>query len=600
MNENEAMDRGPPPAVDLRQEAERRLRNKKATPAAGMAEIDARALLHELQVHQIELERQNNELLRTRAMAEEASEKYQDLFDFAPVGYFLWDVAGRILEVNLAGAALLGLDRSLVVRKRFGQFVATEHRASFADFCHRVLATDAKQTCEVKILKHSQAVAATVEGIAVQERQGKRRACRAMVIDISQRKHAEEEIKTLNESLEQRIAERTKAIQMLHDVATVANQAQNAEQAIEYCLRRVAMYNGWCFGHALLSAADNADELVPAHAYYAEDPDRFRRFREMTFGLRLRRGQGMPGRVLASGKLEWTTDLRGDLIERRALVAEELGIGTAVAFPVLLGEKVAAVLEFFSDRVIQPDSWIADAMVGVGLQLARVIERAEFEEHLLTVAEEIQRGIAQDLHDDVGQELTGLGLKAQTLAEMLAPGGTPAGKLAANIATAVDRTHDKVRGLSRGMLPIELGEGLLASALEQLAAATTAGSRIACKLDCSRPDAAFDSRVSMHLYRIAQEAVSNAVRHSRAQNIRISLDHEDGKTVLRIEDEGKGLPTSRALAGGMGLRTMHYRAGLIGGKLEVGPGSRGGTQVVCRLAAPPPKIQNAKSNRRRS
>ena len=421
-----------------------------------------------------------------------------------------------------------------------------------------------------------------------------------IVSDITARKRAEEDLKTLNETLEQRVAERTKAAQMLRDIATVANQAQNAEQVIEYCLRRVAMYNGWCFGHALLSAADNADELVPAHAYYAEDPDRFRRFREVTFGLRLRRGQGMPGRVLASGKLEWTTDLRGDLIERRALVAEELGIGTAVAFPVLLGEKVAAVLEFFSDRVIQPDSWIADAMVGVGLQLARVIERAEFEEHLLTVAEEIQRGIAQDLHDDVGQELTGLGLKAQTLAEMLAPGGTPAGKLAANIATAVDRTHDKVRGLSRGMLPIELGEGLLASALEQLAAATTAGSRIACKLDCSRPDAAFDSRVSMHLYRIAQEAVSNAVRHSRAQNIRISLDHEDGKTVLRIEDEGKGLPTSRALAGGMGLRTMHYRAGLIGGKLEVGPGSRGGTQVVCRLAAPPPKIQNAKSNRRRS
>ena len=94
----------------------------------------------------------------------------------------------------------------------------------------------------------------------------------AAVIDISQQKRAEEDLKTLNETLEQRVAERTKAIQMLHDIATMANQAQNAEQAIEYCLRRVAMYNGWCFGHALLPAADNPDELVPAYAYYAEDP----------------------------------------------------------------------------------------------------------------------------------------------------------------------------------------------------------------------------------------------------------------------------------------------------------------------------------------
>ena len=89
-----------------------------------MAEADARALVHELQVHQIELEMQNEELQRAQAAAEEASEKYCDLFDFAPVGYFLWDHEGRILEVNLAGAALLGLDRSAVVQKRFGQFVA--------------------------------------------------------------------------------------------------------------------------------------------------------------------------------------------------------------------------------------------------------------------------------------------------------------------------------------------------------------------------------------------------------------------------------------------------------------------------------------------
>ena len=147
----------------------------------------------------------------------------------------------------------------------------------------------------------------------------------------------------------------------------------------------------------------------------------------------------------------------------------------------------------------------------------------------------------------------------------------------------MDRTRGKVRGLSRGLLPVELEEGLLAVALGQLAATATTGSRIACTFDCSHPDPVFDSRVAMHLYRIAQEAVSNAVRHSGARNIRITLDQENGETALRIEDDGEGLSSEALQAGGMGLRTMRYRAGLIGGKLEVGPGPSGGTQVVCRL-----------------
>ena len=420
------------------------------------------------------------------------------------------------------------------------------------------------------------------------------------VLDLTDRKRDEEDLKALNETLEQRVAERTKAIQMLHDIATMASQSQNTEEAIGHCLQRVAMYNGWCFGHALLPAVDNPDELVPAYAYYAKEPERFRRFREVTFGIRLRRGQGLPGRVFASGKPEWTADLRHYLIERRALVAEELGIGTAVAFPVVLGKKVAAVLEFFSDRVIQPDGRIADAMVGVGLQLGRVIERAEFEEHLLTIAEEIQRGIAQDLHDDVGQELTGLGLRATTLAEMLAPAKMPAAQLAADIAVALERTQDKVRRLSRGMLPIELEEGMLAGALEQLAAATSENSRIQCKFAYPHPHPVFDSRVSVLLYRIAQEAVTNVLRHSGAQSVQITLDQENGETALRIEDDGAGLPSETAHAEGLGLRTMRYRAGLVGGRLEVGHGPSGGTQVVCRLLPHSPEIRRSMRNRRLS
>jgi two-component system CheB/CheR fusion protein len=417
-------------------------------------------------------------------------------------------------------------------------------------------------------------------------------------INVNRLKQAKEELNSAKEALERRIAERTKALQMLDDVASMANHAQNAQQAMEYCLRRMAIYDGWCFGHVLLPAADNPDELTPSGTFYAEDPQRFRRFREATLGIRLRRGQGLPGRVFASGKLEWTDNVRDDFIARRAGLAEELGISMAIAFPVLVGANVAAVLELFSDRAIQPDEAVTDAMVSIGIQLGRVIERAEFEDHLLASAEEIQRSIAQDLHDDVGQELTGIGLKAVTLAEMLAPADTPAAKLAAKIVAAADRTHDKVRGLCRGMLPIELEEGMLAGALEQLVAATSGSTRIGCNFTCSHPDPVFDNRVSVHLYRVAQEALTNAVRHSGAHSIRITLARKNGETALKIEDNGTGLSAEAAQSEGLGLRTMRYRAGLIGGKLEVGPCPGGGTQVDCRLGAPPPpKIRKSKSNR---
>ena len=175
-----------------RRKAEQRLNLGIPRPALSVSETDARALVHELQVHQIELEMQNEELQRAQAAAQEASERYSDLFDFAPVAYFLWDHQGRILEGNLAGAALLGLDRDAVIHKRFGQFVAIRDRVRFADFCKRVLATDARQTCEVKILKDGQAVATMVEGIATLDRQRQEKLCRAAVVDISQQNRADE------------------------------------------------------------------------------------------------------------------------------------------------------------------------------------------------------------------------------------------------------------------------------------------------------------------------------------------------------------------------------------------------------------------------
>ena len=226
MNEKDTMDSGPPQVADLRRKAEERLRARESHTAEAVKEADSRALVHELQVHQIELEMQNEELLRAQAAAQEESEKYYDLFDFAPIGYFLWGQDAQILEVNLAGAAMLGLDRKTVAQKRFGQFVAMEDRPAFADFCKRVLVTDTMQTCEVKLLNDRQPVYALVEGISAKDCQGQEgRLCRAAVIDITKQKRADE-LATANQTLEAEIAARKAAEALLksreHDYRTLA------------------------------------------------------------------------------------------------------------------------------------------------------------------------------------------------------------------------------------------------------------------------------------------------------------------------------------------------------------------------------------------
>jgi two-component system CheB/CheR fusion protein len=191
MSEKENTDPRRSQAGNLRREAEKRLQDKETASAQGTAEANTRAVLHELQVHQIELEMQNEELLRARAAAKEASDKYQDLFDFAPIGYLLLDQDGRILEANLAGAALLGLDRSKAVNRRLAWYVAEQSRARFAGFLMGVLQTERKQTSEIELQRHEEPVYVVMEGIRAPDAAANN-ALRITITDITDRKRAEE------------------------------------------------------------------------------------------------------------------------------------------------------------------------------------------------------------------------------------------------------------------------------------------------------------------------------------------------------------------------------------------------------------------------
>ena len=189
----------PPDTAELRRQAEAKLseRRKKAA-SIPTTEADTRRLIHELEVHQIELEMQNKELARSRAEMEALLRQYADLYDFSPVGYFTLARDGAILQVNLAGANLLGVERRALIKRRFGVFVNAQSRTTFNAFLDKVFTSGSKEACEIALLKDgSDPISVHIEAIFDASR-GQREVCHAVVSDISERVRAEEELRHLS------------------------------------------------------------------------------------------------------------------------------------------------------------------------------------------------------------------------------------------------------------------------------------------------------------------------------------------------------------------------------------------------------------------
>lgn len=211
-----------------------------------------------------------------------------------------------------------------------------------------------------------------------------------------------------------------------------------------------------------------------------------------------------------------------------------------------------------------------------------ITEERKLEEEVVRATAAEQERIARDLHDSVGQLITGLAFKAKLieaqLTDQIVPGPAQAGELVG----LANRIGEQIRALARGIDPVELQEGL-APALQYLAAATSETFDVECIFEGDPEIQAPEKSVAIHLYRIAQEAVGNAVKHSKARKISINLNQQENVTSLAVMDNGCGM-VRRALPGeGSGLRIMHYRSRVIGANLKIIPMPTCGLLVKCTI-----------------
>jgi len=210
------------------------------------------------------------------------------------------------------------------------------------------------------------------------------------------------------------------------------------------------------------------------------------------------------------------------------------------------------------------------------------VTRPHFNEEITQISTRERRRIGQDLHDSIGQLLTGISLLSRSLANSLKRDGNPGDTDAAQISELADDASNQIRQISRGLMPSEIVHRGLFASLQDLAQITADSCGLQCEVSLDESVEFADGAIETHLFRIAQESFNNAVRHAEATRIEIAVCRVNGMPQLEISDDGqwKGIPENSS---GIGMKTMQYRASAIDGHLSVGPAEHGGTNVICRL-----------------
>lgn len=216
-----------------------------------------------------------------------------------------------------------------------------------------------------------------------------------------------------------------------------------------------------------------------------------------------------------------------------------------------------------------------------------VTEQKRLERMILEISDREKEHLGRELHDGLCQTLAGIAALSTTLSRELAAKSEAAmSAAAAEIAQLLNEAINEAHTLAHGLSPVGLAEDGLDEALETLALNVQHRFGVSCTLESVRPFARLDHGVEANLFRIAQEAVSNALTHGKGDRIEIGLGSHNGQGVLSVRDDGVGIPEKARNAGGIGMYTMEYRARLIGGSLAVRRRTPCGTAVTCTFSLP--------------
>jgi len=344
-------------------------------------------------------------------------------------------------------------------------------------------------------------------------------------------------------------------------------------------------------------------------------------FMEESRRLSVSLGTGLPGAVWGQRRAVWLTDLAQENNLPRREAAITAGLKSAMAFPIQRAMDFIGVLEFFTVQRMEQDPNLLNMMTAIGSELgqfiqrrraeddlrrahdeleariqqrtaelrtandklqASITERRRLEHELLEITDKERRRIGLDLHDDLGQKLSGIALMIKGLELRLIKQDASVAKEAGKIHSLVQQAMSHASDLAHDLATLDRKGSDLPAALKDLAEHARELFAITCRFKVDGEIPPLEPHTVGELYKIAQEAVTNAIKHGKAKKVGISLTNGSDRLVLTIQNDGLPFPDLNSQHTGMGLRIMNYRASLIGASLEV-KGIAKGTRVTCSL-----------------
>jgi len=548
----------------------RRAEKLAVKPATKLVDAEARQTLHELEAHQIELEMQNIELRIARDESEALLDKYTELYDFAPVGYFTLTANGIIRLANLTGATMVGIERSSLIGRTFSMLVAAGQRTGFKVFLKQVFATETKQSGEFEL---ADATLATRIFTIEARRCPNGLECSAMILDITGRRQALEEMR-VSEIRYRRLFEAAHDGVLLIDPGT-----RKIIDANPFMTRLLGYPRDQLIGKELFEIGLLKDENASQAMFRKLKRSHEVRYEDLP--LKNQAGRHQEVEVVANlyhedGQPVIQCNIR-DITVRK--LAEDMTL-----------RNVKLNLEIARRKVIEEDLRANRKEQSRLLRQSRLQQKQlrELSHRILHVQEEERKRISRELHDVIAQSLVGINVHLAVLAQGVAAPETLQQQISRTqmlVEKAVKIIHD----FAREMRPTMLDDLGLIPALQVHMKQFMADTGIRVSLKAFAKIDQSTSMVRTVLYRIAQEALTNVARHAGASRVEVSIETLDDVIRMTITDNGHGFQVS-GKAGSrknnrLGLIGMRERVEMIGGTFQLNSAPGGPTTVQVEIPA---------------
>ncbi len=543
----------------LRKRAEEKLRTQ-GNRLDALSSMGVKELFHEMGSFQIELEMQNEELRNAQRELETSRRRYADLYDFAPIAYFTLSDTGQIAQVNLTGADLIGMQKSLLVGKKIYRFIKKEDLGIFKFHCQQVFETQTVQNCEIGMEKFDGTpFFARLQSISATDDESEAVCIRTAVSDIT-------ELRLTLQALKESEEKYRSLVELSPDAIAV-----HREGNFLYINPAGAMLFG----------ASNAGEIIGRRVLDLIHPG----YREMVkekINMLMKGGVKMP-------------PTEAQIIRLNGKPLDVEAVATSIIFE---GERAVQVIikdisrrKSYETRILRLNEELEQRVAKRTEELAasnRALKKSrEMLRNLYLKQQDLieteRKDIAREIHDDLGQLLTGVGMELSRLGKNCSDRRSCVERIQ-SISGLIDSAVASINAISVKLRPQVLDILGLVPAMERHTREFSERYGVACKTTFPLTPPSLSKEASTALFRILQEALTNVIRHADAKQINIGLRVIGDTIVLNIRDNGRGITKKQVeAANSFGIMGMRERVAHLGGRVRF-RGTRGkGTTVTVIL-----------------